>query len=488
MKKIFVFLAITIVQIFFNQINAQTTYSGTVEYKYTRTKTGSGSGSNGYNWNAKADEKYIVEGRFSVVFNGDVSPSGVAMCPIKSIYEKVNFISTTDNEAQGERVSQACFDAVKRVSYTVSPGKSQIYKLAIESERLEPDKPCVTSGFLGIQCPPSDNKQGNCKYSIMLSGFIKANVTSAIYTEETFPCNKANNKPANLFTNTVKLDFPIVIYAEKDFHITDEILEGDTIITEIHNTDCRSCLDSGLKSIIPDIDDVNCAYDETSTISWYLVKRTKKCEPVITYLKGDIKINGKPAEQGGRGFEEGDIIETGSHSRVEIRTGNNEAIRLGSKSQLRWYDPCKPRKPLSDREAYLTGMRLTKGQAYAIVSRIVGKESTFEVKCRTAVIGVRGQLIQAPQTFYASTDPYFILEEIAPEKAELIEGYQYLSDNQTAFYIHFEDDVVKDISNLKGEVRIKEAKGFRQIDLPEGTSVSQWEDGTPMTEIVILTR
>ncbi|TFH41167.1 MAG: hypothetical protein E4G94_08420 [ANME-2 cluster archaeon] len=280
MKKIFVFLAITIVQIFFNQGNAQTTYSGTVEYKYTRTKTGSGSGSNGYNWNAKADEKYIVEGRFNVVFSGSVSPSGVAMFPIKSISEKVNFISTTDNEAQGERVSQACFDAVKRVSYTVSPGKSQIYKLAIESERLEPDKPCITSGFMGIQCPPSDNKQGNCKYSIMLSGFIKANVTSAIYTEETFPCNKANNKPANLFTNTVKLDFPILIHVEKDFHITDEILEGETIVTDIHNTDCRGCLDSGLKSIIPDIDDVNCAYNETSKISWHLEKQCEALDKV----------------------------------------------------------------------------------------------------------------------------------------------------------------------------------------------------------------
>ncbi|MCJ7553748.1 MAG: hypothetical protein MUO34_07665 [Ignavibacteriaceae bacterium] len=284
-----IFVALFIVE---DAISQQITYSGTVEYKHTRTKTANGSGSDGINWNVKVHEKYIVEGTFYVTFTGGVSSSGVALFQFTGINEKISFINTVNNEAKEERIRQACYDGKLRFTHSVSPGNSRIHNLSLESERLEPTKPCVTGGFLGIQCPPSDNKQGSCKYSIMLMGNIKANVTSALYTEETFPCNEANNKPANLFTNTVKMDFPIVINLEKDFNITDAILEGNSIITDIHHTKCNACLGSTPTIMVRG--DLKCAYDENVTVSWKLNKWCEALDQVGKELdKKDISDHTK---------------------------------------------------------------------------------------------------------------------------------------------------------------------------------------------------
>ena len=464
------------------------TYKGYVTYKHSKTTIAMGGGSDeGYNWNVDINQNYIVEGRFGVEYTGGISPVGVAMFQLTNINENIKFINTVSTEAKEEVISQSCFDDLMRFTRTETPGDSKTYKLNLNSEKTDPEKPSVSQGNLTLISPPSDNNKepSDGKYTIMLIGNIKANVATALYNERMFPCLKEDNHTSSSNRNTVKMDFPIVIHVEKDFDSAD-VLVGESVVSDLHSTDCTGCLGSVARMVHGD---VSCAFDETTKITWCLVKRTKKCEPVITYLKGDVKINGESVEQWGRGIEEGDIIETGSHSRIEIRTGNDEAIRLGSKSQLRWFDPCKPKKPKTNKEAFLAAMTLTRGQMYAIASRIVGKESTFEVKTRTAVTGVRGLLIPPPKTYYASTDPnFFLQEEPNLEKAELIEGYQYLSDKQTAYYIHFEDDVIKDISNLKGTVRITDSKGLSKVDLPEGATTNKWENGTTMSEIVILTK
>ncbi len=504
-----IFVALFIVK---DAISQQITYSGTVEYKHTRTKTANGSGSNGYNWNAKADEKYIVEGTFYVTFTGAVSSSGTAMFQFTGINEKINFIYTADNEAKGEKISQACFDAVKRVSYTVSPGKSQIYKLSIESERLEPTKPCVTSGFLGIQCPPSDNKQGNCKYSIMLMGTIKTNVTSAIYTEETFPCNEANNKPANLFTNTVKMDFPIVINLEKDFDITDEILEGESVITDIHNTDCRGCLTSSLTSMIPDNDDVKCAYDENLTVSWSLVKRSKECDANLSYVKGDVKINGVSVKEGNTKISAGDIISTGDKSRMQIILPGGEAIMLGSNSRFIVKDPCNLTPPREMMEPHKKGYNLLKGkvfQAMKVPQKFKLERKDFNNEedwanyramhtgyFHTAVAGVRGQISPPAREYYGSNDynikvkggPYFdpqYIKEIDPEKESMINEFGDLKDYDGAFYVHTEPEAIYDVSAIKGDILVESAIGTNKMVVKEGLTVTSWPDGSPFIDIYI---
>ncbi len=480
----------SILLIFFivqDAISQEITYKGYVKYKHSKTTTAMGGGSDkSYKWNVDINQNYVVEGRFSVEYTGGISPVGVAMFQLTNINENINFINTVSSEANEEKISQYCYDDLMRYTRTESPGDSRVYKHSVNSEKTDSEIPSIFSSNLTIISPPSNNKKEptDGKYIIMLIGNIKTNVTTALYDERIFPCLKEENHTSSSNRNTVKMDFPIVIHVEKDFDGSD-VLVGESVVTDLHSTDCTGCLGSVARMVHGE---VTCAFDETTKITWCLVKRTKKCEPVITYLKGDVKINGESVKQWERGIEEGDIIETGSHSRIEIRTGNDEAIRLGSKSQLRWFDNCKPKKPKTNKEAFLSAMTLTRGQMYAIVSRIVGKESTFEVKGRTTAVGVRGQLIPTSKTYYASADPNFLQENPNPEKAELIEGYQYLSDNQTAYYIHFEDDVIKDISNLKGTVRITDSKGLRKIDITEGTTINKWENGTKMSEIVIMTK
>jgi hypothetical protein len=105
--------------------------------------------------------------------------------------------------------------------------------------------------------------------------------------------------------------------------------------------------------------------------------------------------------------------------------------------------------------------------------------------------------------FYASADPDFVplvfQQEIPrpgvtaaqpndPEKEELIEGFQSLSGNQSAYFLDFEEGRVNDLTVLKGTIRVEDAEGLRIMEIHEGTTLNQWDDGTPMTEIVILTR
>lgn len=48
--------------------------------------------------------------------------------------------------------------------------------------------------------------------------------------------------------------------------------------------------------------------------------------------------------------------------------------------------------------------------------------------------------------------------------------------------------IVRDLTALKGTIRIEDDMGLRIMDIPEDTTVNQWNDGTPITEIVILTK
>ncbi len=110
----------------------------------------------------------------------------------------------------------------------------------------------------------------------------------------------------------------------------------------------------------------------------------------VTYLKGKAFVTHDKATKAqllkkGDPVGPGDLIETSKKSRIEIRLADNSAIRLGSKSRLVLKQALFPSKTQKNVSA-----TLLRGQAYAAVSKLVGKDSTFEVKTRTAVAGVRG--------------------------------------------------------------------------------------------------
>lgn len=477
MKKIIIFLIVfTTLFIVKDATSQQITYSGPVEYKQIKTKIAKGSGSKGYNWNVNIDEKYIIEGTFYVTFTGGVSPTGVSMFQLTSVEEDIHFEITVNNEANEEMIFQRCYDDKMVFKQRVSPGESRTDKLAVKSIRLDLEKPCITGGYLVVT---------KCDYKILLIGEIKADVTSIKYESRTFPCLDSNPPPSS-FTSTLKMDIPIVVSAEKVFDGSN-ILEGRFVVTDIHNTDCKKCLGLVARMVHGDDGDVDCAYDENITVSWTLVKRTRECKAEITYLKGDLKINGVPAEKGNIEIGAGDLIETGNKSRTEIHLPGNTAIRMGSNTRILLPDPCQQKIP-DIKDPYSAAMRLIRGKVRGIVHYIVGDRPDFPIVGYTGG-GIRGQLLPVLPVFYASAVPFLIslnTLNTEPEKESLIEGYRELNDNQVAFYVHAGEDAVHDISALKGNFFIEDIGKTRKEEIVEGSSISTWHDGTSIQDVYIL--
>jgi ferric-dicitrate binding protein FerR (iron transport regulator) len=108
----------------------------------------------------------------------------------------------------------------------------------------------------------------------------------------------------------------------------------------------------------------------------------------VTYLKGKVEAHRqgswvklkKDAKVYG-----GENIRTQKKSRVEIVLVDKSVIRLGSRSKV------KINKAMfeSDGKKQFSG-KLLRGQAYAMVSKLTGGDSSFKIETSNAVAGVRG--------------------------------------------------------------------------------------------------
>ncbi len=109
----------------------------------------------------------------------------------------------------------------------------------------------------------------------------------------------------------------------------------------------------------------------------------------VTRLKGDVKVRYgeaayKPLKKGSR-LKAGAVVKTGRKSRIEIRLADNSVIRLGSKTKM-----TLQKVMFASGGRKKVTARLWGGKAYSVVSKLVGEESSFEIKTGTAVAGVRG--------------------------------------------------------------------------------------------------
>lgn len=109
----------------------------------------------------------------------------------------------------------------------------------------------------------------------------------------------------------------------------------------------------------------------------------------VTFLKGTAELKrGKAAWSPltiGGGVRAGDEVRTGKKARVELVFGDQSVVRLGSKTSLVIDAALFPKE--GERQF---SSKLLAGQAYAFASKIAGGESSFEVKTKNAVAGVRG--------------------------------------------------------------------------------------------------
>ncbi len=325
------------------------TFSGPVEYHLEITKTANGGGTDkGFNWNVSVNEKQIIEANFYVTFTGNAKVGlyhsgntgdkqsfngreiyGLSGLKLTDITEDIRYVNSINNEGNEQKISQPCYDDRLVFRHNATPGDSRTERFSVKSARTDPDKTVIEGGNIMFR----DNK-----YILMLMGKMKINMTSETYSSLTFPCLDTLIPPTSI-SKTTTLDFPVVIHGEKLFDNPDA-LEGTFVQKDESGDDCRSCLGNLARMVHGDM---NCSYITKITTSWTLVKRTEECNGTISYLKGDVKINGVPAKEGTTKVGAGDVIETSKiGSRIQIHLPGNETFSLGSKTRLVLSNPCNP--------------------------------------------------------------------------------------------------------------------------------------------------
>ncbi len=109
----------------------------------------------------------------------------------------------------------------------------------------------------------------------------------------------------------------------------------------------------------------------------------------VSFLEGvATRSAGGTAERLAQGsaLSEGDQVETGKRTRLELTLADGSAVRMGPLSRARLETAAFGRSP-EDRKV---SARLLIGNLWASVARAVGGESRFEVRTENAVAGVRG--------------------------------------------------------------------------------------------------
>ncbi|MDX9930874.1 MAG: FecR family protein [Bacteroidales bacterium] len=461
------------------------TYSGPVEFRLEVSKNAGGGGSDdGYDWNVSVNEKRLIDATFYVTFTGGTGGiQGLSAFKLTSVEESIDFVNTVSNTGEDQKSSQPCYNDRLEFTHKATPGDTRKRSTTVVSSRLNTGKPFIEGGQLMFR---------GDEYFLTMMGTLRMNITSENYNEEYFPCLDKQTPPKSV-SQTTTIDFPIGIGTKMKLGNLD-YLEGTNVVDNTVSDNCNQCIPGELARLVHG--DMQCSYISKISTSWMLVKRSEECDATIRFVKGDVKFNGVPATNGARKVGEGDVITTGPKSRIEVRLSDGSCYRLGSKTKLVLSAPCaKSGKP--------SLIDVLQGKLYVKVNEIMGGDQSFNPNTRTAVTGRRGFLIPSQPLFYASADPDFVpcplpeskppstsssVQQHNPEKDELIEGYESLPENTTAYYLDLQDGIVLEVTALKGTIRIEDDMGIRSMEVPEGTTVTCWEDGTQMTEITILTK
>jgi hypothetical protein len=323
-------------------------------------------------------------------------------------------------------------------------------------------------GSMILDCPEGQKVPGKpCAYTLNLFAGL-----SYVYTtdQETFhPPEKFTASLPQIFNRHLVLeDQPL----QDTWSVSGQIRRD--IKVEEHSDDCEMVLRQ------PHID--ACSYEEWEDVRWSLDRKGSPCDARITRFSGDVTINGRAAGKGTINLANGDVIQTGRQSRLEVKLGDGSVMRLGSKTKLD-IEPCRVVGPeITSRVRW----RIWGGKAYAIINELVGKETNFEIRTGTAVVGVRGELPKPEMNLMA------FLSGLLPtagdaEAADLPEDFSTLGSRvaSTVFSVETipEEKVVVEV--FKGSVMVRDTTGSRRILVKAGQSVESWEDGSPFEDVVI---
>lgn len=327
-------------------------------------------------------------------------------------------------------------------------------------------------GTLSLDCPEGYKVPGKkCAYDLNL--FFS---TAYVYqtNQETFT---SGDQPPEVFTLPVTQLFARQITLEERPLVDAWSVEGDLIRdikAEENADDCESILRR------PHVK--SCSYEEKETVNWSLDRKGSDCGGRITRVKGDVTINGRSVSQGNISLAKGDVIQTGKHSRLEIKLNDHSVIRLGSNNKLE-IDPCFLFSPEGTKGL---GLRLYGGKLRAIVQEIVGAKYDFRIQTGTAVAGVRGEipkthmevrglladLLSGVKPVMAATLPEDI-PTLGTRVADLIFSVETIPEEKVTVEV------------FKGHVLIKDNRGSRQLLVKQGDTVSSWADGGPFEDVTI---
>jgi hypothetical protein len=114
----------------------------------------------------------------------------------------------------------------------------------------------------------------------------------------------------------------------------------------------------------------------------------------VSFVAGEAtRSAGGTTEKLAQGAEvlEGDVVETGSRCRIELRLADSSVVRLGPRSRLS-IDRATPavRAAAASPEDRRFSAKLFLGKLWANVAKAVGGEARFEIETENAVAGVRG--------------------------------------------------------------------------------------------------
>ena len=80
---------------------------------------------------------------------------------------------------------------------------------------------------------------------------------------------------------------------------------------------------------------------------------------------------------------------------------------------------------------------------------------------------------------------YNFLPPADPEKEELIPDLNSIPNNANAFYIHCENGEVKDLTVVKGLLKVEDTSHIKSKIITEGSTTNLWNDGTIMSDVEI---
>lgn len=117
--------------------------------------------------------------------------------------------------------------------------------------------------------------------------------------------------------------------------------------------------------------------------------------PKATFVKGDVSVVAAGGGEGARvkrnqELAPGSVVKTGDAARLELTFPDGSVVRIGPGSELKIEGTAFDGKSKEVKvEATLVG-----GEAWAKVQKLVGKDSSFQMKTNNAVAGVRGTVFR----------------------------------------------------------------------------------------------